>query len=699
MIRSITSPGRWLLPALGLVLGATACAGAELDTADETAQVAVSGGGVTVDVVTTNAWPGGFNGAVRIINTAFPAPITSFDIVFRMAGGATVAGPPWNGNITAPDASGARTATQPSWMSSNPLGVGGTWEVGFPGGGTLTSSTIVSVRINGQAIPIGGGGDITPPTVSLSASSTSITAPGTLMLNATASDAGGIRSVEFRDASTSVITDTAAPYSTSIALTAANNGTHSYTARAVDNAGNATTSAIVTVVVNIPGGDTIPPTVSLSASSTTITAPGTLTLTATASDAGGIRNVEFRDGSLPFSSDTSAPYSVSVALTAANNGTHSYSARAVDNAGNAGTSATVNVVVNIPGGTTGYTTSGGRLFRDGTEIRLFGLNWFGLETPDRVLHGLWTGRQLAEFLADFKSKGFNALRLPVSPQTINPGFAISTAGPASGEDFNALNGRDGRAALEYTLGKAQAAGVFVVIDFHTCNPTQLGSSLPGSPINCSGYSLDRWLADMRTLATLSRTFTNVVGIDLTNEPHQLTWAAWANLCSQAGQAVLGVNPNVTIWVEGVGNASNNGGFAANWGGNLVEAGPISGIPANRLVFSPHTYGPSVSVLPYFSASNYPANMPAIWDTLFGRLYGQGFAVIPGEFGGHYTTNSTPGLNDRLWQDSYVTYLINKGTRSHFYWAVNPNSGDTGGVLLDDWRTWNNDKLLLLQRLR
>jgi hypothetical protein len=30
--------------------------------------------------------------------------------------------------------------------------------------------------------------------------------------------------------------------------------------------------------------------------------------------------------------------------------------------------------------------------------------------------------------------------------------------------------------------------------------------------------------------------------------------------------------------------------------------------------------------------------------------------------------------------------------------ANPNSGDTGGVHGDDWRTWDNDELLLLQRL-
>jgi len=59
------------------------------------------------------------------------------------------------------------------------------------------------------------------------------------------------------------------------------------------------------------------------------------------------------------------------------------------------------------------------LSRAGYEVRLTGINWFGLETSNHVLHGLWTGRALADFLADFKSKGFNALRIPVSPETIS----------------------------------------------------------------------------------------------------------------------------------------------------------------------------------------------------------------------------------------------------------------------------------------
>ena len=594
----------WLF-ALGGAAGCTASDPAVGVGADE---VVVSGGGVAVDVVTTGTWSGGFNGAVRITNTAFPAPITSFAVVFRLGGTASVAGAAWNGDISAPDSTGARTTNNPSWLPSNPITNGQTWDVGFGGSGTFVNSTIVSLRINNQAIAIGGGG----------------------------------------------------------------------------------------------GGDAVAPTVALRASATTVTTPTAITLSATATDNVGVTRVELYDGTTLLSTVNAPPYTATVNATSAGNGSHVYTAKAFDAAGNVATSTAVSVTINIPiagggGGGTGYSTAGGRLLKDGVALELFGLNWFGLETSNHVLHGLWTGRPLANFLSDIKSKGFNALRIPVSPETINPGFAI-TGGPGVGEDFVALTGKDGRGALEYTLAKTQAAGVFVVVDFHTCNPAQLGAGLPGSPIACAGYSLDRWLADLRTLATLSKTYTNVVGIDLTNEPHSLTWSAWASFASQGGQAVLAVNPNITIWVEGVGNESTAGGQSVNWGQNLFEAGAIPGIPANRLVYSPHSYGPSVAAQSYFSASGYPANMPAIWDTFFGHLVAQGFTVIAGEFGGHYTTSSTPAQNDKLWQDSYVTYLLSKTTHSSFYWCVNPNSGDTGGVYGDDWLTWNNDKLLLLQRL-
>ena len=37
-----------------------------------------------------------------------------------------------------------------------------------------------------------------------------------------------------------------------------------------------------------------------------------------------------------------------------------------------------------------YAVSGQRILQDGVEVQLFGVNWFGAETQDHVVHGLWT---------------------------------------------------------------------------------------------------------------------------------------------------------------------------------------------------------------------------------------------------------------------------------------------------------------------
>ena len=103
---------------------------------------------------------------------------------------------------------------------------------------------------------------------------------------------------------------------------------------------------------------------------------------------------------------------------------------------------------------------------------------------------------------------------------------------------------------------------------------------------------------------------NIIGIDIFNEPWDYTWADWKSLSEQAYTAINAVNPNTLIFVEGISATANNqDGTPAtitqvphgsalttpNWGENLFEAGanPLT-IPKERLVFSPHTYGPSRS---------------------------------------------------------------------------------------------------------
>jgi len=63
----------------------------------------------------------------------------------------------------------------------------------------------------------------------------------------------GVTKVEFYDGSTLMTTATTSPYSYSWAFTGANNGTHNWTAKAYDGAGNTAISSAVTVMVNIGG--------------------------------------------------------------------------------------------------------------------------------------------------------------------------------------------------------------------------------------------------------------------------------------------------------------------------------------------------------------------------------------------------------------------------------------------------------------
>lgn len=328
------------------------------------------------------------------------------------------------------------------------------------------------------------------------------------------------------------------------------------------------------------------------------------------------------------------------------------------------------------------------VYKDGVLLPLYGVNWFGLETCDRAPHGLWSGRSVADFLAQAKGWGFNALRLPVAPEVLRDQGA-----PASWAQIgDPAYPNSPLAGLRYVLEQAQGLGFYVLLDLHTFRCDLIGGNLPGKPFDPDqGYTKGDWLADLKRLARLSLEFPNVFGIDLSNEPYGLTWADWKALAQEGASAVLGVNPKVLVAVEGVGNRSPSGGYSAFWGGNLYEAADDLGL-GDRLLYLPHVYGPAVASQPYFSDPAFPNNMPAIWDAHFGHLSGRRLPWGIGEFGGTYDGQ------DRVWQDAFVDYLRDKGVKVWFYWALNPNSGDTGGLLQNDWRTPVEEKLALLRRL-
>lgn len=123
----------------------------------------------------------------------------------------------------------------------------------------------------------GGGGDTTPPTVSITSPVDGSTVSGSTTISATASDDVAVAGVQFKvDGNNIGSEDTSSPYSISWDTTSASNGSHSFTAVARDTSNNTTTSSSVSVTVSNVSST---PTVSLTASSTSIVYGNSSTLT------------------------------------------------------------------------------------------------------------------------------------------------------------------------------------------------------------------------------------------------------------------------------------------------------------------------------------------------------------------------------------------------------------------------------------
>lgn len=183
----------------------------------------------------------------------------------------------------------------------------------------------------------------TPPVVTLTAPTNNATfAQGTaITLTATATDNESVSKVEFYDGSTKIGEDITSPYSFSWAN--ATVGTHSLTAKATDNLNVTATSSVISITVT---GTNTAPTVSITspANGAQYTTGASVTITATAADAGGtVSKVEFFDGATKLGEDTSSPYSFAWANVTT--GTHTLTAKATDNQSSATTSAAVTITV------------------------------------------------------------------------------------------------------------------------------------------------------------------------------------------------------------------------------------------------------------------------------------------------------------------------------------------------------------------
>ena len=108
--------------------------------------------------------------------------------------------------------------------------------------------------------------------------------------------------------------------------------------------------------------------------------------------------------------------------------------------------------------------------------------------------------------------------------------------------------------------------------------------------------------------------SSLAQVDLQNEPHSASWAKgdpatdWGQAAGRIGNHVLSKCPRWLIMVEGVGYHPGapgmDSGGAGIWGGENLAGAKVEPVLLDRpgkLVYTPHTYGPSVYMQSYARA--------------------------------------------------------------------------------------------------
>jgi endoglucanase len=337
-----------------------------------------------------------------------------------------------------------------------------------------------------------------------------------------------------------------------------------------------------------------------------------------------------------------------------------------------------------------HTRRGQIVDASGQVVHLTGINWFGMEQGSFAPGGLST-RNWQAMLDQIVLAGFNTIRFPFSNQFLDD----PTSRPQNiNYDLNPdLKGLQGLSLLDHLIAGAQARGLKVILERHrpsASDPTQTPlwytNQVPES----------RWIADWVMLARHYRGNDTIIGADLHGEPHGTAcWGCgdpktdWRLAAERAGDAILKANPNWLIFVEGI---EQYKGDLYWWGGNLAGAGkyPVRLSRPGKVVYSAHDYGPDVYPQGWFHAANFPQNLISIWQQHWAYLQLSGQApVLVGEFGASSVTQT-----EGIWLRHIMAFL-KAHSFSYTYWAWNPDSADTGGLLLPDWMTLDQQKLHIL----
>ncbi|MDE7363864.1 MAG: cellulase family glycosylhydrolase [Ruminococcus sp.] len=414
---------------------------------------------------------------------------------------------------------------------------------------------------------------------------------------------------------------------------------------------------------------------------------------------------------------------------------------------------------------------GSRLYdMNGNEVWLTGANWFGLNCIEYSPHYLYAG-DIDDMLQEVADRGMNVIRFPISTELIlswmnGTPYQISSGGmqavynpPVDQDDGNGgvikagtygnLNKdfveSDGKTLItsdkgfDIILDKCKKYGIKAFIDIHSPHADNSGHNYNlwygKETADGTMVTTDIWIDTLVWVADKYKNNDTLIGYDLKNEPHgkgqegekAAKWDGstdennWAYAATKCADAILEVNPNALIFIEGV-EQSLSGAMAGDywgiedrrdnspyigawWGGNFRGAREYPINPehgTSQIVYSPHDYGPSVYAQTWFDKDfTTQTLLDDYWYDTWAYLNAEDIAPeLIGEWGGHMD-----GAENQKWMELLRDYMIEHHI-NHTFWCLNTNSGDTGGL----WAniscgqqagstkiTWEENKYALMEK--
>jgi hypothetical protein len=220
---------------------------------------------------------------------------------------------------------------------------------------------------------------------------------------------------------------------------------------------------------------------------------------------------------------------------------------------------------------------------NGTRVKLASVNWYGASDIYFVAGGL-NVRHRDEIAATIKEMGFNSVRFPYSDQMvvenpiIDPEYLSANLDLFDGYDLRQdadsrkADSGQGPRALDVFNACVKAmtdTGLAVIINDHITNAAWCdGMNLCDSswkndqlwPFCKIQQTTQSWIENWKTIMKPFVDNPLVIGADLRNEPRgvwgTMTWKKWAEAAEQASEALLKMQPEWLMFVEGTSSAND-----------------------------------------------------------------------------------------------------------------------------------------------